>query len=276
MLSILQNMVSNSGCPPSRRRYTVFTLVFAFLISTTSYAVLVEGARPEQIRNVFELCGIKVPPRTRPYSELAGVCAQVGVMWKDSMQREAETLPPNTIIAFDGSWSQRRNTSYCLFTVVTCQTKRIIESVVVSKKLSETSENYCEAPNMMESLGLSLVTPAFATIPILSEEKVKQWHNCIRHYAGDQSLCTHGDVSTTTWGLARDPVALASLKKFLDATQFMIECCIPQIHTKGVESFHNVKPKFASKEVCWSSSRDGRMMAVVLDWHYPEWSAELF
>ena len=65
-------------------------------------------------------------------------------------------------------------------TVITCQTKRIIESVVVSKKLSETSENYCEAPNMMESLGLSLVTPAFATIPILSDMSTTMMAELVR------------------------------------------------------------------------------------------------
>ena len=145
-----------------------------------AYAILVEGARPEQIRNVFQLCGIKVPPRTRLYSELAGVCAQVCVMGKDSMQRELEALPPNTIIAFDGSWSQRRNATYCLFSVMTCQTKRIIESVVVSKNLPETSENYCEASNMMESLGLSLVIPAFATIPILSDMSTTMMAELVR------------------------------------------------------------------------------------------------
>ena len=61
------------------------------------------GARPEQVRNVFQLCGIKVPPRTRLYNELAGFCAQLCVMGKDSMQRELEALPHNAIIAFDGS-----------------------------------------------------------------------------------------------------------------------------------------------------------------------------
>ena len=68
-----------------------------------AYAILVEGARPEQIGNVFQLCGIKVPPRTMLYSELAGFCAQLCVMGKDSMQRELEALPHNAIIAFD--WS---------------------------------------------------------------------------------------------------------------------------------------------------------------------------
>lgn len=103
-----------------------------------AYAILVEGARPEQIRRVFELCGIKVPPRGRLYDELAGVCAQLCVMGKGCMQREIEALPPNTIIAFCGPCSRRRNATYCLFTVMTSQTKRIIESVVVSKNLRET------------------------------------------------------------------------------------------------------------------------------------------
>ena len=37
MFSILQDMVSNSERPPCRRRYTVATLAFAFLIATTSF-----------------------------------------------------------------------------------------------------------------------------------------------------------------------------------------------------------------------------------------------
>lgn len=311
-----------------------------------AYAIMVEGARPEQIRRVFQLCGIKVPGTVELYRELRGVCAQLCLMAKDSMRQEMEKIPPNTIIAFDGSWSQRRNARYCLFTVMTCQTKRIIESVVLSKNLPETSENYCEASNMMESLGLSLVIPSLRNNPnivgyvhdndgrarkmireagwnireyldpghavksfnrklqnfnrknhqvlkgiedslrrwlhtllksaLTTEQKVCQWQNSIRHYAGDHSLCLHGDVSTTTWDLAGDPVAVSALKKFLDDTQFIIECCTPQFHTNAIESFHNVKGKFASKEVRWGFSWEGRMMAAVLEWNRPGWCAELY
>ena len=37
MITILQDMTSNSRVAPSRRRYSVTTLVFAFLIATTSF-----------------------------------------------------------------------------------------------------------------------------------------------------------------------------------------------------------------------------------------------
>ena len=42
-----------------------------------AYAILVEGARPEQIREVFKRCGIIVPTRQELYKEMRTVCNTV-------------------------------------------------------------------------------------------------------------------------------------------------------------------------------------------------------
>ena len=97
------------------------------------------------------------------------------------------------------------------------------------------------------------------------EEKVTQWNNAVNHLYGDHSNCRHGDCRTTTWDLSEDPNAVASLKKFLASTQFILEKCNPTFSTQKNESFHRTKLKFATKDVHWGFTWNARMMCAVLE-----------
>ena len=108
------------------------------------------------------------------------------------------------------------------------------------------------------------------------EEKVTQWNNAVNHLSGDHSNCRHGDCRTTTWDLSEDPNAVASLKKFLASTQFILEKCNPTFSTEKNESFHRTKLKFATKDVHWGFTWNARMMCAVLENNLKGWKDILF
>ena len=74
-------------------------------------------------------------------------------------------LPPNTVIAFDGSWDHRRHGSKCLFSVISSQTGQVIDAAVVSKSGTDPSEIFCERSTMMEAEGLRRLLPRLRELP---------------------------------------------------------------------------------------------------------------
>ena len=66
-------------------------------------------------------------------------------------------MGPETVISFDGSWEHRRNSSRCLVTVIEQKTGRVIESVVIGRKVREDDPTFCLEPGKMEGMGLARV-----------------------------------------------------------------------------------------------------------------------
>ena len=108
-----------------------------------------------------------------------------------------------------------------------------------------------------------------------TEQKVFQWKNALEHYCGHHEHCLHGDCATTTWDLAGDMAAREALKKFLTASQYIVENCERRFSTVRLESFHRLKVKYAPKDVHWGKSWEARMMCAVLDVNKPRWKDEL-
>ena len=130
-----------------------------------AYAILVEGARPEQIREVFKRCGIIVPTRQELYKEMRTVCNTVINLALQNMDDELEKMPEGSVLSFDGSWDHRRRGKQCLFTVICHQNGKIVECLTISKAVPETSENYCGDSNRMEAKGLSLAIDRLRQCP---------------------------------------------------------------------------------------------------------------
>ena len=59
---------------------------------------MVEGARPEQIREVFRRCGIIVPTRQALYREMRTVCNAVINLARKNMDEELEKVPEGTVL----------------------------------------------------------------------------------------------------------------------------------------------------------------------------------
>ena len=108
-----------------------------------------------------------------------------------------------------------------------------------------------------------------------TEQKVFQWNNALEHYCGNHQHCLHQECSTTTWDLAGDMAARDALKKFMKASQYIVEKCERRFSTTRIESFHRLKLKYAPKDVHWGNSWEARMMCAVLDVNKPGWKDEL-
>ena len=308
--------------------------------------IRVEGGRPEQDRQILRWCGVPVPAGRALYSAMREVCPTIISLARESMAEVRANLPPNTVIAFDGSWDHRRHGSKCLFAVISSQTGRVIDAAVVSKSGSDPSEVFCERSTMMEVQGLRSVLPRLQQLPqivgyahdndakarniversgwqitefldpgharksfvrILQsfenqnakilrdienalthwmeilihsqftvEQKVFLWQNTLQHMAGQHQHCIHAPMIGPAWNLAGNQVAMDVLKKFLDATQFIIERCNFLYNTQSNESLHRGKLKFATKDVRWGFTWQARVMGAILSRNMIGWQFEVY
>ena len=129
-----------------------------------AFAILVEGGRPEQVRQIFRWCGVPVPTRQALYAAMREVCREIILLAHESMAAVRANLPPNTVIGFDGSWDHRRHGFKCLFAVICSQTGQVIEAVV-TKSRTYPSEILCENSSMMEAVALRTIVPRLQQLP---------------------------------------------------------------------------------------------------------------
>ena len=114
------------------------------------------------------------------------------------------------------------------------------------------------------------------SIPYSIEQKVQLWQNTVNHMCGDHSHCLPHPPMAVVWDKATTPGPPLLLKKFLDHTQFIIEKCCNGISTQANESFHRKKLKYATKDVRWGFTWEGRMMAAILSKNMPGWKLQLY
>ena len=72
-----------------------------------AYAILVEGARPEQIREVFKRCGIIVPTRQELYMEMRTVCNTGINLALQNMDDKLVKIPEGSVLSFDAMFVYR-------------------------------------------------------------------------------------------------------------------------------------------------------------------------
>ena len=66
-----------NGLILARRRWTIRPNISA---RRMAFAIIVEGARPQQVCNVFRWCGLAVPTSAQIYSEMRIVCTHIKAM----------------------------------------------------------------------------------------------------------------------------------------------------------------------------------------------------
>lgn len=113
-------------------------------------------------------------------------------------------------------------------------------------------------------------------LEVSSEEKQRLWLNSSNHYSGDHSQCLpHGD--SYKWPKAGSPHAKEVLDEFLKKTLKILIKCDGNLSTQLNESYHSLKAKFASKELCWIDSWQSRIAAAILQFNNPnQWKFELY
>ena len=98
-------------------------------------SIIVDGLQPEKTLEMIMLNNIKIDDFSEVYEKMHQVCDEIISMGNESMRKARETLPPNSVVSFDGSWEHRRKAMRCLFSVICNKTGQVIDSIVVSNKV---------------------------------------------------------------------------------------------------------------------------------------------
>ena len=122
-----------------------------------AFSIIVTGSEPGKVQDVFLWNDLELPSQNDLNTAVQEVCRRIKAMARESMDQVKASLDSPTCISFDGSWEHRRNASRCLFTVIQQGTGKVIDSVVISRKVAKDDPTFCSAPNMMESRGLALM-----------------------------------------------------------------------------------------------------------------------
>ena len=119
-----------------------------------AYSVLVEGAHFNQISRLMAWNNIVTPSESTYYRILRVIAPEIERYASISCAKEYQLMPHGTIVAFDGSWSHRRNASHCLTDFMDINRKKVIAFHFTEKSFGSFKGNYVGASNGMEVAGL--------------------------------------------------------------------------------------------------------------------------
>lgn len=143
------------------------------------------------------------------------------------------------------------------------------------KKVKQFNKNHGNVLNGLQDK-LACYIKYLAYLDISIDEKEKKWLNSANHYFGDHSNCDkHGP--TREWGGKSREGAYDLLKEFLYKTIKSLRKSSTYVSTQLNESYHALKAKYSSKDICWIDSWVGRACAAILQWNEPNtWKFELY
>ena len=130
-----------------------------------AFSIIVTGSEPGKVEEMLLWNDLGMPPQNELNTAVQEVCRRIIDMAQESMTLVREAIDRPVCISFDGSWEHRRNASRCLFTVIEQRTGRVMDSVVISRKVDKDDLTFCAVPNMMEAKGLSLLIPRLMQNP---------------------------------------------------------------------------------------------------------------
>ena len=109
-----------------------------------------------------------------------------------------------------------------------------------------------------------------------SNEKIGYWHSALHHFYGNHEFCPFAHKETKIWALSNCPESIQLLKKFLESTEFILECADPLYSTQINEAFHRIKLRYASEDVKWGFTWEARMCCAILDKNESHWKQKLY
>ena len=108
-----------------------------------AFSIIVTGSEPGKVEELLLWNDMELPSQRDLNTAIQEVCRRIKAMARESMDQVKESLTSPTCISFDGSWEHRRNASRCLFTVIQQGTGKVIDSVVISRKVAKDDPTFC-------------------------------------------------------------------------------------------------------------------------------------
>lgn len=151
MCSRMEHVRSFRSNEPQRNqpdRSQIDSLRFAF-------SIIVNGCSFTDGESIFLWNNLLPPSQSSFYRAQKVVSEKIIEMATESCRYWKNKLLPNSCIAFDGSWSHRRNAMHCLIDFIDTRTKKVVDFEVVSKMDSD----FNGSSNSMECFGLRKMIP---------------------------------------------------------------------------------------------------------------------
>jgi hypothetical protein len=123
------------------------TLPFAF-------TGIVNGRRYSQILQIMLFLNIAFSGQTTYYRARSTVCQAIVELAIESCGEWRKTLPQHSMIAMDGSWSQRQNASHCVIHLTDVASGKIVDFEILEKPIRFLDGNYFYLSNGMEVEGV--------------------------------------------------------------------------------------------------------------------------
>lgn len=122
-----------------------------------TFSILVTGCTFTQGELLFLWNDIWPPSKTSFYEAQKRIAQLILNFAKQSCRYWRSLLPAKSIIAFDGSWSHRRNADFCLVDFIDVATGRVVDFEIISKKYGENK--FTGPSNAMEVEGIRRMIP---------------------------------------------------------------------------------------------------------------------
>jgi hypothetical protein len=132
-----------------------------------AFAIIVHRGKFTQLQQILAFCNILIPSESAFYRAQKFVCAAIIELAENPCRNWQRKMRPGTIIAFDGSWSHRRNAKHCIVDFIDTAQSTVVGFTIVEKQIGFVHGNYFGPSNSMEVEGLCRIVERWRTDPIL-------------------------------------------------------------------------------------------------------------
>jgi hypothetical protein len=88
--------------------------------------------------------------QTTYYRAQNTICQTILGLATESCGEWGKNLPQHSVIAMDGSWSQRQNASYCIIHLIDVASGKIVDFEILEKLIGFSDGNYFHSSNGVE------------------------------------------------------------------------------------------------------------------------------
>jgi hypothetical protein len=118
-----------------------------------AFTVIVNGGLDSQILQIMSFLNIVVPGKKTYYRVQSTVCQASVELATESCGRWRENLVPHSVIAMDGSCSQRRDASHCVVDFIDVASGKIVDFEILERLIGFSGGNYCHSFHGIETEG---------------------------------------------------------------------------------------------------------------------------
>jgi hypothetical protein len=135
-----------------------------------AFAIAVHGGKFTQLQQILSFCNILTASESAFDRAQKLVCPKVIEFTEDSCRNWQRKMRPGTIIAFDGSWSQRKNAKHCVVDFIDASQSKNVDFTIIKKSIRFVHGNYFGPSNGMEVEDLRRIMDRWRTDPIFDAQ----------------------------------------------------------------------------------------------------------